>query len=889
MNVLDKLLNGKILLEGDTTKPVVDNETLNTINAPSFADLLSIKQYAGDGIFYFRNIKQVGCVCRITPISLESSSDDTKDDIFNNITFAMSNSIPNEYKNLWLSQMFIVKNQSSDAVFDSIKKHIKKDCIKREFTQNYLKIVKEHLKDLSSPNGAFIDKNTGQPWALTQLEVYICFWQEADKKPQTIEEEFIKTKEVFERLKSGLEQAKINIKPLDTKEYISFLSLFFHKDKIDYQVDKINGLNVLDKDISELALNKCKIECKKGIWQFKTAKESRYVSYLALEKITKDLNIGHLSAEQKDKLSLVDRMPFGSIWHQTTIHLHTDNSNELLDKIIKQSMGDDDAVIANREVAAEAKAQNADGNFLYRFAAGVYLQSNNEDIDKKIRDIKSSFGANGLELLNPEQNPLTQDDFIKSLPFNFNYKYDQQGFAKRAILTSMSDVCLLSPFYGRSQGTGSAGLLFYNRGGEPLLFDPIADRNMNAFGLIFGPPGSGKSAFLVYYLMQMIAVYNPRIFIIEKGDSFGLMLEHCKSLGLSTHRVAIKPDSKNIQLPPFADAILAINQTNKTDDKSDSDNVKRDILGELMIVAKLMITGGKEDEEKDFKRADENTVIEAIKLAAKTVINKNNKKPMVLTEDVIEALKTLSTDNALNDNEQARIRSMAKSMSSFIDTEFAASMFNTQGKLFPEADITQFDVGVLGNKGYEDKFGVAFISLMNQIVSIAERDQYIGRPIIVLCDEAHVITKNKLMSDYLAVIVLMWRKLNAWLHLSTQSLDHFQSGEIFSIMEWWYCLSMPKAEIDKLAKFIDLTDEQKVLINSAVKKSNQYKEGVVISPSLQTLFRNVTPALPLALAMTGPEEKKQRKVIMTEHNCNELEAAYIMAEAISKSRGGMGL
>lgn len=72
---------------------------------------------------------------------------------------------------------------------------------------------------------------------------------------------------------------------------------------------------------------------------------------------------------------------------------------------------------------------------------------------------------------------------------------------------------------GRSRGTGHPGLVFFNRGAEPLVFDPLhrEDRKKNAHMLILGPTGAGKSALLVYLLQQMAAVYRPRLFIIEAG------------------------------------------------------------------------------------------------------------------------------------------------------------------------------------------------------------------------------------------------------------------------------------------------------------------------------------------------------------------------------------
>ena len=58
-----------------------------------------------------------------------------------------------------------------------------------------------------------------------------------------------------------------------------------------------------------------------------------------------------------------------------------------------------------------------------------------------------------------------------------------------------SHLTSLLPVYGRSRGTGHPGQLFWNRGGEPLSFDPLNkdDRKKNGHMLIVGPTGAGKS------------------------------------------------------------------------------------------------------------------------------------------------------------------------------------------------------------------------------------------------------------------------------------------------------------------------------------------------------------------------------------------------------------
>jgi hypothetical protein len=74
------------------------------------------------------------------------------------------------------------------------------------------------------------------------------------------------------------------------------------------------------------------------------------------------------------------------------------------------------------------------------------------------------------------------------------------------------------------------------------------------------------------------------------------------------------------------------------------------------------------------------------------------------------------------------------------------------------------------------------------------------------------------------------------------------------------------------------------LIASISASKGQYKEGVVISDQLSTLFRSVSMPLALSLAMTEQDEKAMRQAIMQKHHCNEMQAAYLVANEILRAR-----
>ncbi|MCE7511185.1 conjugative transfer ATPase, partial [Alcanivorax xenomutans] len=205
-------------------------------------------------------------------------------------------------------------------------------------------------------------------------------------------------------------------------------------------------------------------------------------------------------------------------------------------------------------------------------------------------------------------------------------------------------------------------------------------------------------------------------------------------------------------------------------------------------------------------------------------------------------------------------------------------------------DVTIVDLAHYARDGYEAHLALAVISLTNIIITLAERDQYKGRPIIQAIDECHIVTINPLLSPYLVKAGKMGRKLFYWIWLATQNLEDFPdaSQKLLNMIEWWLCLVTPPDEIEQIARFKALSPEQKTLIGSAAKARGRYTEGVVLADRIEALFRIVPPSLYLSLAGTEGEEKQERKRVMDEHQCSELDAAIRIAEEMDRKRGLIG-
>lgn len=606
--------------------------------------------------------------------------------------------------------------------------------------------------------------------------------------------------------------------------------------------------------------------------------------------------IGHMTAERQagdHVFTLFDRLPEHTVMVLTLTATPQDVTRNHIAQVKRAAVGDSAEAELTREDAKVVEREMARGNKLYPLSMAFYVRGDDlKALRANVNQLNALLLPNGLQPILHEADLLALDSYIRNLPMAFDAALDKSR--RRSRLVFSSHTANLMPLYGRSKGTGHPGLVFFNRGAEPLVFDPLhrADRKKNAHMLILGPTGAGKSALLVYLLQQMAAMYRPRIFIIEAGGSFSLLGQQFQAHGLAVNQVTLNPNA-DVSLPPFADALRVLQKERQhhlrqdpdaltdDDDETDEEGSGRDILGEMEIAARIMITGGDEREDARITRADRLLIRNAIFLAAKMV--KEAGGDQVLTQDVVDALQRIGHDDSLPDHRRNRAIEMADGMALFC-SGLAGHFFNRPGTPWPQADVTILEMGILAREGYEDQLTVAYISMMSHINDLVERHQHDERPTLVVTDEGHIITTNPLLARYVVKITKMWRKLGAWFWIATQNLEDFPdaSRKMLNMMEWWLCLVMPKEEVEQIARFKDLTDVQRNLLLSARKEPGKYVEGVVLSDNLEALFRNVPPPLSLALAMTEKHEKAERAAIMAERGCSELEAVHIIAERIAQ-------
>ena len=880
---------------------------------PSFTDFLPWVEYLPDSrCFLLEDGVSVGALFELTPAGTEARTPGFMAELRDAIQTAITEAIPELDDTPWILQLYVQDEPSLSDLLRQVEAYVPPGASESAYTRHFLELLMAHCARISRPGGLFEDSAlTGTVWRGQVRRVRAALYRRLNPRgrvPSAVEVE-AELNDVATKWTAALAAAGIRCRRGSGEDLYRWLLPWFNPrpDCAEGAVEKLLAVAPYpgDEDLpfgadlgEVLTLSAPKSDNASATWWFDGLPHT-IVTVQGLRRVP---DIGHMTAERPSGdhvFSLFDRLPEHTVMAMTITVKPQDLVRNHIGLVKRAAVGDSAEAELTREDAGAVEREMASGNKLYPLQLAFYIRGEDlADLRTNVNQLNALLLPNGLQPIAREADLLALDSYLRNMPMAYDARLDR--VSRRSRLVFSRHIANLLPLYGRSRGTGNPGLVFFNRGAEPLVFDPLhrADRKKNAHMLILGPTGAGKSALLVYLLQQMAAIHRPRIFIIEAGGSFSLLGQHFASHGLDVNQVTLNPGA-DVSLPPFTDALRLLDkdrrvklvtdtealEENEDDDEEEGDGPGRDILGEMEIAARIMITGGDEREDARMTRADRLLIRNAILLAAKSVAEQG--RDQVLTRDVVAALTSIGRDTGLPEHRRNRALEMGDGMALFC-SGLAGQFFDRPGKPWPAADVTILEMGMLAREGYEDQLTVAYISMMSHINDLVERHQSNARPTLVVTDEGHIITTNPLLARYVVKITKMWRKLGAWFWIATQNLEDFPdaSRKMLNMMEWWLCLVMPKEEVEQIARFKDLNEEQRSMLLSARKEPGKYVEGVVLSDNLEALFRSVPPPLSLALAMTEKHEKAERAEIMRERGCTELEAVHMVAQRIAARRGG---
>lgn len=956
-------------------KPLQTPEVVRMYGRPSsFISKLPWYEYQTDSkTILLDDGKSVGAVFDVVPIATEGRSYNWLQDRRDKIQDALQDCFEEFTGGPWIIQQYTYDDDNMEEYIQRLKEYPKSYCKDTEFTKDWLELMEKHLRGICKEGGLFEDKEVlDAPWGGKIRRIKMVVYRRLPPNwkaysGMTPEEELNDT---IQKLETAFRDAGIALIRNTGKMFYDWLLNWFnprplltHGDKSRFRemasFTPDDELPYGDDFAESLFFNLPRSDANSQTWWFDELPH-RCVRVHKLRRTPKIGQIaGEVGAVSPDGAStgkascMMDKMPPGTIMATTIIITPQDEVQAHINRIQDKSKGESvDATFARKDCET-AKGLMGSKHKLYRAMMCVYIRGEDlKDLRKKTNQVSTMLLTNQLSPVREEDESLGLDAYIYNLPMVYEPRMDKNYKATRPVWSQ--HLANLSSVFGRHRGTGNPGQTMFNRGGEPISFDPFhgEDRKKNAHGLILGPTGAGKSATINNMSGQIMALLRPRLFIVEAGNSFGLLGDHFATKGLTVNKVQLKPGS-GVTLPPYADAdklldcedkelllgsrivsdktlfteedvrahipekikvehggnviyknyneltdkerkqvrskaamdliaSMMMNEEDGSEEREEGDE-QRDIMGEMEIVATLMITGGEEEEAKKLTRADRRMIRDAILHGARHAKSLGRKTK---TEDVAHGFNVIKDDLSYPEHRRMRAFEMGESLRMFCDG-FEGEVFNTEGEAWPDTDVTIVDLATFAREGYNAQLSIAYTSIMMRINNLAEKHQHDERPIVMLTDEGHIITTNPLLAPFVVKVVKMWRKLGAWWWVATQNMADFPDAakKMLNMIEWWICLVMPQEEIEDVARFKNLSEEQKQLMLSARKEPKKYTEGVVLSENMEALFRNVPPSLYLSLAGTEKDEKTERAKYMREFGISEVEAAEYVGKLIDYYRG----
>lgn len=895
----------------------------------SFADKLSVMEYRHDSqTFELEDGFSQAVVLSCTPIPTEGRDADTLVDIQDTLIEALQKAFGGEKPSSWMVDFYAYKEEGLERYTAELSDFIAPEIRESKLTQDYLAMMKRHLKGVNREGGIFFDQQvTGSDFQGQLRQCKMIIYRRCTEKEQS-QPHFCPAEELNGVVETFISQATstgLKCRRDTGKEFSDWLVAWFNpkpeitdgdqsklRDLINYPVNEADtpyGYCLSENVVHSQPISDPKNKC----WWFDGIPH-QYVRCNGLSRrpkkgqVTGEIRAG--SGKSARSSSIMDKLPSGSIYHQTIVFLSDREVDTHIDKLGGVGKSDTKEALSS-ELAIEAVSEARKyGYRVYKASMGIFVRANPAlDPELYLSDLKSTRSKvqNLMLLANMIPQDIETDEqqiesYLVHLPMNFEPKADKYGVYLG--LYYDTDLIDLSPLWGREQGTGNPGFLSFNRGGELVGFDMFGvDKVRSSHCVLVGPQGSGKSATLNAIAQALMAVHRPRLYILDKGGSFRLMGDYFERNGLKVKRLKLTPGANNVHLCPYADSHLIFEEKYNDNlmaessedldsvdvdvDEDEDDEATRDPMGEMIAATIIMITGGNVAQSKTITQTHRTLLEQAITDAAKKALEDGRQ---AITSDVCNALEHVINAADVDLAVKNEMRNFLVALRGWTEG-FRGKLFNSVGETFDEdADVTIIDVANFSGDNYEAELSVVYVALSTHLFNMGEKHQTSSRDNVLLQDETHLYSTKELLAPFMATAVKLMRKLGIKALYATQNIEDFKYGseKILKLVEWWIALNLEAPEIEELNSFRPLTAAQKEMMYSCTKQPRCYTEGVVMGNRQKVgelLVRFVPPSEILAYSMTDTDEKSERRELRKEFNIHrDIDGARYMAEQLDIAR-----
>jgi hypothetical protein len=476
-----------------------------------------------------------------------------------------------------------------------------------------------------------------------------------------------------------------------------------------------------------------------------------------------------------------------------------------------------------------------------------------------------------------------------SMPLNF--RASSMSLLRRDTPYLTENLAHLCPLFLEYQGVGDTAIMMNNRAGRPIFIDLWGSNVVTAHSLICGATGSGKSFAFNNLLMGLRVKYMPKVWIIDKGDSYQSL---CAVLDGNYIPLALEPFQEKVSgrtinpicLNPFH---MKVNDKGQREMPT---KPERELLVDMLTM--MIEVSGAKGQKMPLKQLTVPLLHEALDIFYTYWLETSADKEPTFIKFIPHLRAT--TLNGLSGDEIAEFLRM------FYGNGLYASVFDGYLQVNWDNDFTVLETQRMADS---PALGVVTLGLFRQIDSYAKYKLDKSRKKLIAVDEAWATLSNPAAASALAGFYREMRKYNAGCFLISQTVKDFvnlikfdssgsgggQDGILENTSHYFFLacspsdyklaadeLSFSPEEIDLWQSLASLPPMYSEIFYRMRTSSGRYYSGV---------FRLFASAVSLWVSSSHPDDfsMRERKTqqFIVEQNIPEAQARQRAIVALSKS------
>ncbi|MDA0938849.1 MAG: type IV secretion system protein TraC [Proteobacteria bacterium] len=492
-----------------------------------------------------------------------------------------------------------------------------------------------------------------------------------------------------------------------------------------------------------------------------------------------------------------------------------------------------------------------EGQKLVKAHYEIVLYTKKENRAEAEQALKSLYSAKGWRIA--KERYVQLQTWLSCLPFMHSegLSADLKKFARTKTMLTWS-CANLAPMQGEWKGMSKPYMMLFGRRGQPMFWNPFANKEGNYNVAVFGKSGGGKSVFM-QELVASIRGAGGRVIIVDDGYSFR---NSCVLQGGAFVEFAGK---NPLCLNPFS--ILS-----------------------------------KEAFEKDREyRADACELLKmVIGRMAKSVTRPDDMESTYIQEAVHKVFREKGTSasirdvaNAIGEIDDKRAKDLSRMLFPYVDGAYK-EYFEGENNIPLDNPLIAFELSAI--KSHKDLLSIVLMILMFLVTEKMYRgNRKINISLVI--DESWSMLKGEGSGEFIEGIARRARKYEGNIISGTQSLnDYYKTEASKATIENtdWLCILPHKtesiAELKKTEKIMmDKGGVMEMAIKSLKKIDNEYGEVMIYGPNGWSIGRLLLD--PYSLALYTSKGTEYEKIEAAVKRGMELEEAIeIVANDIRESK-----